>query len=576
MKLSGTLLLALLSAPLAAQDEAPTRAELEAAFAARMSGAVLSGNFTDRTQPDAPPAQDKYTLGEVRKLESGKWRFESKIEYLGRTGTVPLELDVLWAGDTPVITLTDFKVPLFGTFTARVMVFEDEYVGVWDGAGHGGKMWGDILRPEPAADDDERTVHWPSYHGPGAAGYARGDSVATWDVETGENVRWRVEVPGLSHSSPIVWGDRLFLMTAIREQGEAELTVGLYGAVAPVPDEGPHEFRVLCYDKNTGDLLWDRLAWEGTPEFKRHTKGSFAASTVATDGEHVVAFFGSEGLYCYTTEGEPVWSKDLGSLDAGWYVQTDMQWGFASSPVIHEDKVLVQVDVQEGSFVGAYDLATGEELWRTRRGDVPTWCTPTVEVREGRAQVICNGYRHTGGYDLETGEPLWWLSGGGDIPVPTPIVANDLIYLTSDHGRTGRVFAVPVMAEGQLELDEEHCAWVHGRANYMQTPVVVGDTIYTCRDNGILFCRDAITGEEHYSERLGGGRMGFTASMVACGDKLYAIGEGGEVQVMLLGHTYERLAVNEMGEDCMATPAISEGVLYVRGRRYLTAIGADE
>jgi outer membrane protein assembly factor BamB len=569
-----------LALPVQAQDEAPTQAELEAAFAAKMSGAVLAGHFTDRTRPDAEPAQDKYTLGEVTKLDSGKWRFEAKIEYMGRSGTVPIEIDVFWAGDTPVISLTDFKVPLFGTFTSRVMVFEDEYVGVWDGAGHGGKMWGDIIRPEDAPpaqeEDDDQTVHWPSFHGPGGGGYAAGESVAEWNVETGENVRWRVSVPGLSHSSPVIWGDRLFLTTAVRAEGEAELTVGLYGAVAPVPDEGPQEFRVVCLDKRSGALLWDQLAWEGTPEFKRHTKGSFAASTVATDGEHVVAFFGSEGLYCYSTDGELEWSVDFGSLDSGWYVQEGMQWGFAASPVIHGDKVLVQVDVQEGSFVAALDLETGQRIWRTRRNDVPTWCTPTVDVREGRAQVICNGYRHTGGYDLESGEPIWWLSGGGDIPVPTPVVANDLIYLTSDHGGTGKIFAVPVMAEGQLELTEEDVAWVQGRANYMQTPVVIGDAIYSCRDHGILFCRDALTGEERYNERIGGGRMGFSASLVACGDKLYATGEGGEVHVIKVGDTFERLALNEMGEDCMATPAISEGVLYVRGRRFLTAIGATE
>ncbi|MDA1266677.1 MAG: PQQ-binding-like beta-propeller repeat protein [Planctomycetota bacterium] len=574
----------LLTAPLIAQDEQPTPAELqaerEAAFAAKMSGAILAGQFTDRTRPDAEPAADRYTLGEVKQLESGKWRFEAKIEYMGRTGTVPLEIDVFWAGDTPVITLTDFKVPLFGTFTSRVMVFEDEYVGLWDGAGHGGKMWGDIIRPQdeaPAEEDDGKTVHWPSYHGPSnGGGYARGETVAEWDVETGKNILWRQELPGLALSSPVIWGDRIFLTNAIRKEGDAELIVGLYGAVQPVPNEGPHEFRVICLDKRTGEVAWDELAWEGEPEFLRHTKGSYAASTPATDGKRVVAFFGSEGLYCYSVEGDLLWSKDFGSLDSGWYVSKDAQWGFASSPILHGDKVIVQVDVQEGSFVAALDADTGERIWKTPRADVPTWCTPTVVEGEERSMVVLNGYRHPGGYDLETGEPIWWLSGGGDIPVPRPVVANDLIYLTSAHGPDAPLYAVPVSAEGELTLDEEHVAWVQDRGNYMQTPVVIGERIFSCRDQGILYCRDALTGEERYVERIGGGKMGFTASLVACGDKLYATGEAGEVHVMRVADTFERLAINQMNEECMASPAISEDVLYIRGRHHLTAIGAKE
>lgn len=571
-----------LTLPFAPQDDAPARAELEAAFAERMSNAVLAGHFTDDTKPDGEPAEDRYTLGEVRKLESGKWRFEAKIEYGEREATVPLVLDVLWAGDTPVISLTDFFVPGFGTFTARVMVHGDGYVGLWEGAGHGGKMWGDVLRPEEEqedtdAGDEGKTVHWPSFRGPNGRGHATGETVAEWDVETGENVLWRVEVPGLAHSSPVLWGDRLYLTTAVRKEGDAELKVGLYGSIAPVEAEGPHEFRVLCYDRRTGEKLWDRLAWEGTPEFPRHPKGSFAASTPATDGEHVVAFFGSEGLYCYSTEGELLWDVDFGSLDVGFFRMKDARWGFASSPTVHEGKVIVQVDVQEDSFVAALDVESGEEIWRTGREEVPTWCTPTIADAGDRELVICNGYRHTGGYDLETGEPVWWLSGGGDIPVPRPVVAHDLVYLTSAHGGDAPLYAVPVSAEGQLELTEDGVAWLEDRGNYMQTPLVVGDALYSCRDSGVLFCRDARTGEERWHERIGGGRTGFTASLVACGDRIYATSEAGEVHVIHAdAEAFQRIAVNELGEECMATPAISEDVLYFRSRRHLTAIGEEE
>lgn len=564
-----------LSVLAAAQEEKPTQAELEAAFSEQMTGAVLEGKFTDRTKPEADPATDRYTLGEVKKLESGKWRFESKIEYMGKEGTVPLEIDVFWAGDTPVITLTDFKVPLFGTFTARVMVFEDEYVGVWDGMGHGGKMWGNVIRAKKAEaeGEDEKQVNWHGFRGTNGDGYVPGESATKWNVEELENVRWRVPVPGLAHSSPVIHGDRLYLTSAVRKNGDSDLTVGLYGAVMPVEDEGPHEFRVMAFDKNTGEPLWDALAWEGVPEFKRHTKGSFAASSPATDGEYVLAFFGSEGLYAYTADGELAWKRTFGSLDSGWYEMRDAEWGFSSSPVIHGDKVIIQVDVQKDSFIAALELETGETIWRTTRMDVPTWSTPTVDVREGRSQVLINGWKQTGGYDLETGEPIWWLRGGGDIPVPRPIVAGNLFYFTSAHGRDNPLFAVPADAEGQYELTEESLVWLADRGNYMQTPLVAGDRIYSCRDNGILFCRDAKTGEQIYAERLGGSPTGYTASLVACGDKLYATAENGEIHVIPLGDEFEELAINDMEEECMATPAISEGVLYIRGRHYLTAIG---
>jgi outer membrane protein assembly factor BamB len=280
--------------------------------------------------------------------------------------------------------------------------------------------------PGQDAAELDRDVHVPA---------AQGRAVERLpELESGANVRWRKAVPGLAHSSPVIFGDRLYLTTAVREGGESELKVGLYGDVASVADEGVHEFAVLCFDKRTGEELWRRQSWKGTPHFPRHPKGSFAASTPATDGKRVLAFFGSEGLFCYDAQGELLWKRDFGPLSAAFFMMPDAQWGFSSSPVIPGDMVILQVDVLGDCFVAALDLRTGEELWATPREDVPTWSTPTVDVREGRAQVICNGFKHAGGYELESGEPLWWLSGGGDIPVPTPIVAHDLICLTSAHG----------------------------------------------------------------------------------------------------------------------------------------------
>ena len=609
-------LLALLLAVLpSAQDAAPApepaappdRATLEARFRERMDGVRLVGRFTDSAAPPGEaPAEESYTIRKVELLPDGRWRFTAEIAFGTRSVPVALDLDVLWAGDTPVITLTDFVVPMLGTYTARVLIHGDAYAGTWGGAGHGGHLFGRIVPLEEDAaagaaageqgaaeakgtggeesggdeagggvpEDDGQS--WPSFRGPSASGVQEGFATPTrWDVATGENVRWRTPIPGLAHSSPVVWGERIYLTTAVGE-GEAELTVGLYGDIAPVEDEGVQRFQVLCVDARDGRVLWTRTAHEGVPRVKRHTKGSHAASTPATDGRHVAAFFGSEGLYLYDAAGELLWKKDLGLLDSGYYLVPAAQWGFASSPVIHGERVLVQCDVQGGGFLAAFDLRTGEELWRVARDEVPTWSTPTVHVSEERSQVIANGYKHIGGYDLATGAELWKLVGGGDIPVPTPVVASGLVIITNAHGPMAPIYALDAMAEGEVGTGEDDpwMLWFQPRrGNYMQTPLVYRDLLYCCADQGVLSCFDPTSGEQHYRERLGGGTTGFTASGVAADGKLYFTSEEGEVHVLAAGPTFTELAVNELGETCMASPAISRGTLFFRGRHHLTAVG---
>ncbi|MHC4811313.1 MAG: outer membrane protein assembly factor BamB family protein, partial [Planctomycetota bacterium] len=280
--------------------------------------------------------------------------------------------------------------------------------------------------------------NWPSFRGPAAAGVGDGTTVTEWDVETGTNLLWKTAIPGLGHSSPVIWGDRIFVTTAVPKSGTSELKVGLYGDIAAHTDDRAHAFKLLAIDRRGGEILWQRDAHVGVPRVKRHLKASHANSTPATDGERVVAFFGSEGLYAYDLDGKLLWKKDLGVLDSGFFQVPTAQWGFASSPVLHDGKVIVQVDIQKGSFVAAFDAADGRELWRTPRDEVPTWSTPAVAPYTGgdepSLQVVANGWKHIGGYDLESGRELWKLVGGGDIPVPTPVHADGRIVVTSAHG----------------------------------------------------------------------------------------------------------------------------------------------
>jgi outer membrane protein assembly factor BamB len=423
-------------------------------------------------------------------------------------------------------------------------------------------------------------VDWPGFRGIAAAGTDEGASLpVSWSVPDSKLVKWKVPVAGLGHSSPVVWGDMVCTATAISGTPDPQLKVGLYGDIGSVLDTTTHKFMVMCFDKRSGKLRWEQTAKSGVPVIKRHPKSTHASSTLATDGTHIVAFFGSEGLYAYDAKGALVWKKDFGQLDSGFYMAPEAQWGFASSPIIHNGRVIVQADVQKGSFVAAFDVRTGKELWRTPRADVPTWSTPAVVNMNGRDQVIVNGWKHIGGYDLETGKEVWRMTGGGDIPVPTPIVAHGLVFITNAHGKAAPIFAIKPSATGDISLKEgessnAHIAWSYQRdGGYMQTPIVVGDILYVCRDNGVLSAFDAKTGVRHYQARLGDGRTGFSASAVAAGGRLYFTSEDGDVYVVKAGTTYELLGTNPLGEVAMATPAISEGRLLFRTRGHLVAIG---
>jgi outer membrane protein assembly factor BamB len=426
------------------------------------------------------------------------------------------------------------------------------------------------------------TAHWPQFRGAAASGVADGHSLPSqWNVETRSNIRWNVELRGLSHSSPIVWDDRVCVTTAVAVGRDEALKVGLYGNIEPVEDATPMSWEVHCFDKKTGARQWNAVAHKGVPRVKRHPKSTHANSTLATDGRYLVAMFGSEGLYAYELKaGKLVWKKDLGPLVSGFFQVPTATWGFASSPIIHDGRVIVQADVLDGSFLASFDVATGKEIWRTPRNDYPTWSTPAVHVTNNRTQIIVNGFKHVGGYDFQTGKEVWRMKGGGDIPVPTPILHRDLVFVTNAHGPAAPIFAVRTNATGDISLGDnvttnDHVVWSQQREGaYMQTPLVYGDHLYVCRDNGVLSVFEADTGKRLYQQRLADGRTGFSASAVAGDGKIFYTSEEGSVFVLKAGPVFEQIAENALGETAMATPAISEGALFFRTRTRLIAVAS--
>jgi len=418
---------------------------------------------------------------------------------------------------------------------------------------------------------------WPGFRGPWGCGFIENAKTATsWSVGIFKGVKWKTPIPGLGHSSPVIWDNYLFVTTAANSKNSESLKVGLYGDIGEANDNLEHEFKVYCLDKYTGKILWERLAHKGIPKSKRHTKASQANCTPATDGKYLVVNFGSEGLYCYDFKGELIWKKDLGLLAPGPYSDPGVEWGYASSPVIFKDKIIVQCDIPKTPYITVLDLATGNEIWKTSRGDeVSTWCTPAIYSKNGITQVIANGYTHMCGYEFETGKEIWKLRNGGDAPAPTPIIANDLIYLNSAHGKYSPIFAVRPNAKGDITLapdstKNQYIVWSIKRGGaYMQTPLIYQGYLYNLNVNGQLTCFDALTGEVKYKESL---NEAFTASGIAADGKLYFSSEEGNIYVVKAGPAFQLLAKNDLRDICMATPAISGNTLFFRTQHALIAI----
>jgi len=405
----------------------------------------------------------------------------------------------------------------------------------------------------------------------------------TWNGEPrsgpDRNILWKTPIPGLGHSSPIVWEDRVFVATAIRTAGVAPLRVGLYGSGDPADDDTEQRWTVLALEKRSGKGVWERTAHRGLPRSRRHPKASHANTTLATDGKRLVACFGSEGLYVYDLLGQLLWKKDLGAFDSG-PQGTELQWGYSSSPLLFSDRVVVQVDQKKGSFIAAFGLEDGGELWRIPRDEVSvqSWATPTLVETEGRTQVVCNGWPYIASYDVATGKELWRLKSAGDIPVPTPVFAQGLIFVTNAHGGRAPLYAVRPEASGDISLAEGRSAnagvaWSEPRNGaYLQTPLVYEDLLYSCSDSGVLKVFDAVSGRLQYVQRLGAGAGGFSASPIAAGGRIYVTSEEGETFVLKAGPRYELLSTNRLGETVLATGALSENVLYYRTRHHLVAV----
>jgi outer membrane protein assembly factor BamB len=421
---------------------------------------------------------------------------------------------------------------------------------------------------------------WPSFRGPLASGVSDGQRLPdTWNPSTREHIRWRTPIPGLAHSSPIVWGDLVFVTTAISSRPDATFKPGLYGDGDASDDRSPHRWVIYAVDKRSGAIRWERTAAEGEPLNKRHIKSTYASATPATDGRIVVAWFGSQGVFAYDIGGTLRWKADIGRVDMGAYDIPTYEWGPASSPILWNGLVILQCDTQADSFLVALDAETGRTMWKSHRDELPSWGTPTVAATAAGPELITNASNYVRGYDPRTGRELWRMGGSSKITAPTPVFGDGLHVIASGRAPERPIFAVRPGARGDLSSapdasPDAHVAWRKtGRGSYMPTPLIYRGQVYVLANNGVLDAYDLQSGREIYRQRLPLVGSGFSASPVAADGKIYLSNEDGEMLVVEAGTAFRHLATNSMGEMLMATPALSEGVMFVRGSSSLFAIG---
>jgi outer membrane protein assembly factor BamB len=416
--------------------------------------------------------------------------------------------------------------------------------------------------------------NWPQWRGPDGSGISTEKNLPSEWSPT-KNIKWKTPIDGRAHSSPIVWGNRVFLTTAV----EGSVVAGAK-AVKHMdgdkeflhPDsvgaDKKHSFKVICLDRDSGKVLWQSTAWEGTPYDNRHRKSSYAASTPATDGKLVYAFFGTEGIYAYDFKGNLAWKAQLGNLGT-------VGMGTGTSPILFDNLVIVQCDEENGaaSFIVALDKKTGKEVWKTPRKVQVSWSTPLLARTSTRAELIASGTEAVIAYDPTTGKELWRHKGVESNAIPSPVANSEMVFLVA--GFPAKIaMAIRLGQSGDL-TDTPNVPWKYAKGTaYVPSPILYGDYLYLTTDRGILTCIDAKTGEVKYE----GGRIPipatFTASPVGFDGKILLTSEDGDTFIVKSGPKHEVLGTNSVGEPVYASPAIADGRIFIRGEKNLYCIGS--
>ena len=429
--------------------------------------------------------------------------------------------------------------------------------------------------------DTDRIGNWHQWRGPDGNGVAaNGSPPIEWSEE--RNIKWKVELPGRGSSTPIVWNDRVFVLTAIETDRKSENAPAKVQAPPPENSSGRrrgrpgrfrqpppttyYQFAVICLDRETGKKIWQQVAIQAVPHEGGHPTNSFASGSPTTDGKHLYASFGSQGIYCFDLDGKLQWQRDLGRM------QTRNAFGEGSSPTLHDDTLVVTWDHEGPSFIVALDANTGDTRWRVERDEPTTWATPLVVDAAGRKQVITNGTNRVRSYDLETGRLIWECGGQATNPIPSPVMLDNVVFCMTGY-RGFAIYAISLDATGDI-TDSDKVVWSRDdAAPYVASPVLYdGHLYFTKSRNAILASVDAKTGSSVISESRLPGLSSLYASLVAADDRIYAVGRSGTTVVIKHGPQLEILATNELGEGIDASTAIVGKQLFLRGEKHLYCI----
>jgi len=410
------------------------------------------------------------------------------------------------------------------------------------------------------------TDRWPQFRGEGSTGVAADDPRLPEEWSATRNVAWKTAIPGRGWSSPIIWGNRIFLTTVVSSEPKEKARKGLYfgGERSAPADE--HRWLIYAIDFDSGKVVWEREVHKGAPPFSRHLKNSYASETPVTDGQMVYAYFGCIGAFAFDFNGKPVWSRKFDP------VKTRYGWGTAASPVLHQNRLYIVNDNEDKSMLMALDKKTGKTIWEIDREEKSNWATPFLWESGQRVEIVTPGTNRVRSYDLD-GKLLWEFRGMSSISIPTPFTRFGLLYVSSGYvGDPNKpVFVIKPGAKGDISLEKgqtsnEYIAWFHNNLGpYNPSPIIYGDIYYTLYDRGFFAANDARTGKEVYprvriTEEVGA----YTASPWAYNGRIFLLSEDGDTFVIQAGPQYKLLGKNSLDEFCMATPAIARGSLFIR------------
>jgi outer membrane protein assembly factor BamB len=408
--------------------------------------------------------------------------------------------------------------------------------------------------------------HWPQWRGPDFNGMARGDAPLKWSDT--ENIKWKAAIPGRGFSTPVVWGEKIFLTTAIPTGKTGNLSSEGRHPNGGAGANQEHQFAVLCLNRKTGQVIWQKVAKTVVPHEGYHRMyGSFASNAPVTDSKHLYAFFGSRGIYCYDLDGKLMWEKDFGVR-----MRMRNEFGEGTAAVVHDNTLILNFDQESDSFIVALDKRNGKELWRQSRDEVSAWATPLVIEHGGRQQVVVNATKKVRSYDLQSGKVIWECGGLGLNAIPAPVYHEGILYAMTGH-REPKLMAIKLGKEGDL-TGTDAVLWSETRGlSYTPSPVLFDGKLYALTDNGMLSCFDAKTGTPYYHRTRLPKPYNFKASPVGANGKLYLASEDGDIIVVKMGEKFEVLATSTLEDQVfIASPVIVDGDLYLRGQNTLFCI----